>query len=512
MINKIFDNFKQHFIYDILYVVFVILWLVTSFLLINLGKVPFWSSLFYLGVINFLMVYGIIGTVRLVSYKLSNLLVNAIVIIIAYNLTTKVVLNREVFVAFSDAVSFGVKNAVFIKIGLIFLLALTLYKKITTKHFSALFGIMFVTNIVMNIPNIYTNVMTKNGTKEQKIIPDEKLMQYKNPTRPNVYVLMTDTYPSFYNLREFLNFDNKGLENYLTQNNFTNYDKMYSNFPATHISMSSFFGGEAKERSDIYADYYIKEKEAGHYLNQKYLTALKEEGYEVSHNGYVDSFGISHHYLTGFFNYMDISIKKKHLKTYLYLDKDLLDNIKYQKEKMYYGVAQSLGMKAKNTITISFSGTIKSWLPCYNTSNDNFNFMSRAYTIEKIKCSNEIIKKSVDTIQKYDKNALIIVMSDHGHIYTERIKWVNKDNRIEKGLGVLLSIKYPKQCKSYANVNFTSLQSVMPLALGCVRGLSIDEVEKTLSQDEYSYVNNDIKYGSIKKKASIINGKIQSEK
>lgn len=529
------NNFKNNFKYDFIVAAFFMFWLVTLFLFISLDKIPFWRSLFYLFIYHFMFLVTIVFAIRLFAYKMANLFINGIYVIFFFILLEKQDFWFEIF----SETTFGIKNHNWGKLGLLLILAISTlltYKKITQKGLIFVFAIMSFSNLLVHMPNIYDNI----NTQDEFIEPHKNLSSkslYKNPDRPNIYILMVDTYPSFYNAENYLNFKNEKLKRYLTENDFTLYEKMYANMPATLSSMSVFFGHE-NIQSDNY-DYYENPEKKGHYLKQKYITQLKEMGYTLHHNIYVKKLDLDHHFLLGFYSFMGLPLSDKTFEHFKYMDKQQQQLIDYNKSLGHNIVMNSLKTADRNSITLVFSNELAYKYKCF----ENGKYLKGTeLTIDRIKCANENVKKSIDAINQFDKNAIIVLMADHGNFVRDntlrqketnkifdnlslirdfirhsgdsekRINWIDNDNKIEKKFGVLLSIRYPQKCSDYAQINFYSLQSVMPLVMSCIHKKTALQTKLMLPKHEYSIFDGDHTVddkGVEKGKKYIINGIIQ---
>ena len=117
-----------------------------------------------------------------------------------------------------------------------------------------------------------------------------------------------------------------------------------------------------------------------------------------------------------------------------------------------------------------------------------------------MKCVNDDIIKSVDYIIKEDPNSIIILQADHGccpqkNTYGDgsgmmKKNWfseeyIEKGSEIQKKFGILLSVRWPKECKYLGKEKYTPI-NLFSRVFACLNGKRPD-YEKMAKDDAFFY-------------------------
>ena len=132
----------------------------------------------------------------------------------------------------------------------------------------------------------------------------------------------------------------------------------------------------------------------------------------------------------------------------------------------------------------------------HNTKGDNIHLRHKATYVNDLNAANTTLKELVDTINKNDKDALIIIMADHGgYLGFSTIQEGNEQTRdrdkIYSIFSSILSIKWPNSDEFEADKDLKSAVNLFRF------------VFSYLSEDPkyLDYLDNDSSYGVIKKGA-----------
>lgn len=249
------------------------------------------------------------------------------------------------------------------------------------------------------VPDIYRNLTYSDAWKNQ---PDNiETVVFKK--RPNIYVIQPDGYASFSELKKTpYNFDNSDFEKFLEDKKFKLYPEFRSNYYSTLSSNSSMFS--------MKHHYYINP-------NMSSNEVYNSRDHIVGENPVLSIF------------------KKNDYKTFLLLHKSYLlvnrpklvydyCNIDYS-ELSFFARGFNIDKAIEDDLT---------YLINENTTTNNFFFIeqispghistlqskSRGIEVErelylkKLKQANTWLKKTISSIEENDKNAIVIIVADHG--------------------------------------------------------------------------------------------------
>ena len=283
------------------------------------------------------------------------------------------------------------------------------------------------------VPDIYKNLTYSDAWKNQ---PDD-IETVVLKERPNIYVIQPDGYASFSELRKPpYNFDNSDFEKFLDDKKFKLYPEFRSNYFSTLSSNSSMFSMKH------------------HYYNNPNISS--NEVYN------------SRDHIVGENPVLSI-LKKNDYKTFLLLHKSYLlvnrpklaydyCNIDYSELSFF-----ARGFNIDKKIEEELAHLINE-----NTSTNNFFFieqispghistlqsnssgieLERELYLKKLKEANKWLKNTISSIEENDKNAIVIILADHGgfvgleYTMATKIKQDN-DDLVKTVFTTAFAVKWP---------------------------------------------------------------------
>lgn len=319
------------------------------------------------------------------------------------------------------------------------------------KHLTKIVILQFILTImsfVMLIPKLYFSFNQNNESWAK--IPDS-MLEIKLQQKPNIFVIQPDGYANISELNKApYNYNNSKFENWLDDNDFSNYPNFRSNYYSTLTSNASMFA----MKHHYYANTNkstLKTHKANNVIvgdENNVLKILKSNKYKthlVTDNSFflinrttlfydfcnVPKSKISY-YDTGGFNDIDIIIDLKQIldttthleENFFFIEKTLPSHIIYEK---------SLSKGAKQ---------------------------ERIKYIERLELANEWLEELVLTIKKFDNDAMVIIVADHGGFvgldYTLEVLNRKLDS-IEtiSCFSSMLSIKWPREV-NHESIKFGS--------------------------------------------------------
>lgn len=267
---------------------------------------------------------------------------------------------------------------------------------------------------------------------------------------PNIFVIQPDGYINFSEMNKApYSFNNSDFETWLEGEGFTNYRDFRSNYYSTYTSNSSMFAMQhhyyTNTNRATLKTHNANEAIVGKYNNV--LNILKSNNYKshlITDNSY---FLIDREPMQ--YDYCNIN----------------LNLISYHNSGSVNG-ADILPDLAKVLDTLSGTNNfffIEKTLPSHIMYSKNYSkgkVVERTNYLNRIDLANEWIRSLVDEIKKFDENALIILVADHGGLvgldYT--LEAVNRRlNNLEalSTFSSLLSIKWPNESFS-ENLDYKS--------------------------------------------------------
>lgn len=306
---------------------------------------------------------------------------------------------------------------------------------------------------------------------------------------PNIYVIQPDGYVNFSELsRGYYNIDNSEFETFVADAGFTHYPNFYSNYASTLTSNSATFM--------MKHHYYNGAKNFNEGIKMRSQIVSENPVLDIlKNNGYQTTILAENYYLMlnrpelGY-DYSNISYNEiPFIGTGLGDDKDineaLKDNLPKSKKPQFFFIEFLMPSHIANRASVT-KGKVE----------------ERVIWEEKLQIANTKLKELINTINKQDANALIVIMADHGGFvgmeYTEEIYKKTTDPDIVKSIfSSNLLIKWPKD---EAPVFDTSFKSSVNLFRVLFAHLSENKSLLNHLEDDSSYVilKDEVEKGAYK--------------
>lgn len=284
-----------------------------------------------------------------------------------------------------------------------------LKNNIATIFFKKLIFFVFLSQFALYFHASYTY---KNIKKELVVSKSFGTFAIK----PNVYFILIDGYPNTKVLKEVTGVDNSEFENALTEKGFIIPKESFANYHFTLASVSS----------QLMADYHPINKHIAPEVLSKIIAGdnnvvktFKENGYkyifapsgiysEIGSQG-LEDVCVSHVPMDLLKAVISKTILRRYLGSFIskYLEPQMITNIinKYSKEKIFV----YMHFMQTHDLVVTADGCVLSGQPM-TIQNLNSKIMLK----ESIKSMNYKILKMIDCIKNNDKNAFIVINSDHG--------------------------------------------------------------------------------------------------
>ncbi|MBT3927704.1 MAG: hypothetical protein HOA58_09455 [Rhodospirillaceae bacterium] len=322
--------------------------------------------------------------------------------------------------------------------------------------------------------------------------------------RPNIYIIVPDSYPRADVLRSVYGFDNSKFEAQLRARGFKVSDKSYANYYTTFLSMSSMFnmeyhdkimrpeGATANMLETLGAFGYSEKKHENVTIgNSNFVNALKSYGYKYVFSGVfhcddsmdycfarswifipqnlslLTPFDVIRSFAKWHFNW-DISVPAL-MGTPLYLElPEIMASRPGMEISPFYMYAHLMLPHAPYRFHADCS-EIKEEV----FVRDAFVKDAIPYFTGQVECLNSQVIAAIDEIEAQDPGANIIVQADTGTIvldafHTPIAEW--RDEQFEEAYAILSAVKLSDSCMddiydSYTPVNLTRI------VLTCIDGV-----------------------------------------
>lgn len=251
-----------------------------------------------------------------------------------------------------------------------------------------------------------------------------------NPkTLPNIYYIIPDEYAGFNSLKEYYNFDNQKFKEFLIQKEFYIIPNSISNYNYTAMSVNSSLNME-------YIKYKVSKNVRDevcmrHIFDNNLIRILKAYGYESTTilNDWHESRNLSEKYFSNWdsvvhlvspsFNYRVLLRRSTVLRFILF---DYFGNERREYNLSLFDFLNKFAIEQKNKVKPQFIyfHVLLPHQPCLFDENGKAKWSTTAtfkkrYYPGQVKYTNKLLEHSVDTILENDKNAIIIIQSDHGY-------------------------------------------------------------------------------------------------
>jgi hypothetical protein len=256
---------------------------------------------------------------------------------------------------------------------------------------------------------------------------------YKIDVKPNIYLFFLESYHSLDIQKDIFNIDTSSIDEYIKNNKFTNYGKIYSNSPETLLSMADTFlmssaAHYARGNSD--AQPFIRNLIGGNeynvlfkllkYNNYSTILITQSEYYGTQKGIYLDESDIF--VSSGHNFYKDYIAKALYPISLLNSRLTFLNDKLKQFEKKFHGTlftrvkqAFELGKQNKKPFFVYFKGGADHTpsTSSYTWKNRQAWLDSKAYE-KNIHSGNQQLMKICDFILENDPQSIIILIGDHG--------------------------------------------------------------------------------------------------
>jgi hypothetical protein len=268
-------------------------------------------------------------------------------------------------------------------------------------------------------------------------------LSIKKKTKPNITVIVLDQYAGEESLKSYFNFDNSKFIHEMKSISFEYVEKTRSTYNLTTYSMASFFNMETLDVSGNISYQFENQMNAFEIINNnRFVTFLKKNNYKIYNHSIFPFSNIPATYgytplIVGMdlLNYHTTSqIIFRNIINTLY-EKELFGfNMKsLQKKwiKYQYEHINETKLAFKNfrsdKPTFIYLHLIVPHYPYLMDSNGNPNDpykmndkQDKSLYIEYLKYGNSIVIPLLKELDKYDENAITLVLSDHGYYYFDK--------------------------------------------------------------------------------------------
>ncbi|GAB5564087.1 MAG: hypothetical protein Wins2KO_11500 [Winogradskyella sp.] len=332
---------------------------------------------------------------------------------------------------------FGLQKKMIVGI-ILFSFLFALYLKTYLKYVVRLQFILVIISLFNLFFVIKKSINVDTSWKSQ---PDD-IVNVNFKQRPNIYLIQPDGYVGLSELSKgYYNFDNSSFEKFLNKEGFKLYPKFRSNYYSTLTSNTSTFMMK-HHYCDGIINYELLNARNNIVSDNTVLSILKR-------NNYKTSLILDDPYLL--YNRPDIGFDYCNIS---------LEDVPYIRTS--YSVKRDVFLDLKNTLQQDSSGInqfyfIENKLPSHITTfkpQSEGKDKERLKYLEALKQANEWLKKTINLIEEYDNNALIVVMADHGgfvgYDYSTQFSQKPKDRDITYSMfSSLLAIKWPSNSSKY---------------------------------------------------------------
>ncbi len=323
------------------------------------------------------------------------------------------------------------KKMIAVAVLIVVVLAIILH-----KHFKKIIVLQLIMAFI-GIYNLIPKLMIPLNYSNQWMVSSDDITSVKFKKKPNIYIVQPDGYTGFSELKgKHYNIDNSEFESYLQTNGFTLYPDFRSNYFSTLSSNSSMFA--------MNHHYYNNVKGQSHefYNARKIIIGDNPVVSIFKNNGYKTNLILENSYLL---------VNRSDIK-YDYCNIDY-DEVPYM----------ARGFRVKKETEIDLENAIAN-----NDAQHGFYFIEqispghiptfkrdsngkeeeRLSYIQKLGYANDWLKDIIKTITSHDKEAIIVIVADHGgfvgyeYSLESTIKQEDK-TLINSAFSSALAIKWP---------------------------------------------------------------------
>jgi hypothetical protein len=272
------------------------------------------------------------------------------------------------------------------------------------KKLIVLIAIMAVIPFFKTLINIY------EGENLEWTKLDDDIANVKFRHKPNIYMIQPDGYVSRQVLEQKPYNYKTDFYDWLGNNGFKVYKDFRSNYPASLTSNASMFAMKHHYFNDVIFPQMEMPNAREAILDNNVVAILKNNGYETFYLGQDEYF--QQNLAKG--NYDHYNIKTKDIPLFTKGDKVVRD--------VYADLEESININNDSPKFIFLERLLPHHVH-FNAQGDRKQAERKEY-LDKIEQSNVWLIKAISLIKSRDKNALIIVLADHGG-------WVGMENAHE---------------------------------------------------------------------------------
>ncbi|MBI2258853.1 MAG: sulfatase-like hydrolase/transferase [Flavobacteriia bacterium] len=291
---------------------------------------------------------------------------------------------------------------------------LLIYIKKTKKSFVGINAFLNTTFILLLSYNLFICLYNFAVTKKKTI--QAKVHVKSDKELPNIYYFILDGYANNQTLKKYYNFDNKLFLNYLKSEGFFVQDTVYSNFYATEKSLTSTLNMDCYTKNSIYSNTVFK--------------TLKENGYTINviKSGYTVTANFEH--ADQLYQPVGLNELERNLleHTILRLD-DIIGSTVFHRLKNQINAIDLFIIDKQNQF--NFIHIVAPHPPyvfdrngrkitSINKSVNNWEPKERY--IDQLVYISKIMRSKIEKIKREDKNAIILIQSDHGPYISSKNK------------------------------------------------------------------------------------------
>lgn len=339
-----------------------------------------------------------------------------------------------------------------------FILPILLLMKMNTKGLFRFLVFLSSLLLFFNLVDI-SFAFCKSQTKKQVVMKQFNIEENKN--LPNIYIVILDAYPNNSVLKRDFAFSNESFIKELQTRGFYVYDKMYSNYVMTSLSIPSILNLDYQEKFKFdtlseaiyYSHFFGLAKSIGYkitYINDNYW-----ENFKLRENTYIDKL-YSVNYL-GF----DSAFADEILGDTLYNIKfKFTDRIHFDNDKHSWRYLVNSLEKSPNSNQFVFAHICAPHAPYWRDidgnlltqnkdySDNNLTITNKEAVVKYIQYTNKNVNEIIDKILEHDKSAYILITGDHGI----RLNHDGATNNLEK--------KYYNPQKNILNSYFNTFTAI----------------------------------------------------
>ncbi len=338
-------------------------------------------------------------------------------------------------------------HRILIGFDIFFLLLFGFLIKKTKKSISGINAFLNTTFILLISYNLFICLFNYSQTKDKKVFA--KIHSELTHNLPNIYYFVLDGYANNITLKKHYNFDNNVFLSYLKSEGFFVQDTVYSNFYGTEKSLNSTLNMDCDTKNSIYNNLVFKTfKENGYTIN------VIKSGYTVTAN----------------FEHADVLYQPEGLNE---LERNLLEHTIFRLDDIIGSTVYKRLKSQLNSIDLfinnksnqfNFIHIVAPHPPfvfsrdgkkTFNINKSVNNWEPKDRYVDQLVYISKVIKYKIKKIKKVDKNAIIILQSDHGPYISSK----NKEDIFESRALILNCVYGPHKLRTRFRKSKTSVNT-----------------------------------------------------